>query len=219
MTQPHRVWSCCAFVLVATAVVYGQAPAIDTIEINQAIGVQKNGARKFAAGKDTVVRALLASPVTVDPGTTSATVTRDGTLVATLSPNSYRMPTSAVDFACPSRQACGNWAAGSYTFEVTVNGATSSTTGTTYQFVERRPLRFLAVPVKANYGGTVTQVAGDAWKRAGQYVRAVYPVAFDKFGWTVRAELDASASKFDLETDDGRRELWVELTQLMPYST
>jgi hypothetical protein len=69
-----------------------------TIEINQAIGVQKNNALKFVAGKDTVVRAIMSAPVTVDPAATSATVTRDGAPVATLQPNTYNNATGFVDF-------------------------------------------------------------------------------------------------------------------------
>lgn len=100
---------------------------IDTIEINQAIGVQKGDARKFVAGKDTVIRAILSSPITVDKDQTSATIGRGGQAVITLAPNTYEGTTSVVDFLCPSRDACGNWAAGSYTFEVKVNGVTKTT--------------------------------------------------------------------------------------------
>lgn len=75
-----------------------QAQAIQSVEINQALGVQKNGNLKFVAGKDTVVRAFMTSPVAVDAAQTSATITRDGTVVATLTPNSYGGATSVVDF-------------------------------------------------------------------------------------------------------------------------
>src|SRR2546426_121108 len=92
-----------------------QAP-VDRIEINQALGVQKNNALKFVAGKDAVVRAFLASPVTVDKTLTKADITKDGQLVATLDPNTYDGPTAIIDFQCPNRQACGNWGAGNYVF-------------------------------------------------------------------------------------------------------
>ncbi|MDP9360586.1 MAG: hypothetical protein M3P29_03950, partial [Acidobacteriota bacterium] len=136
------------------ALIPGLASAqINSIEINQAIGVQKNNARKFVAGKSTVVRALMASAGTVDKSMTNAKVSRGGTLIATLAPNDYSAPTAFVDFQCTNLDACGRWAAGSYTFDVTVNGVSKSTAGTTYDFVERKAVRILAVPVKANYGG------------------------------------------------------------------
>src|SRR6266511_1726103 len=135
--MPHARTPLLATLVVLCAVnVFAQAQ-IDTIEINQAIGIQKNNARKFVAGKDTVVRAFLAAPVEVDKDKTSATIVRDGQTVATLAPNSYDGPTAIVDFLCPSRGACGNWAAGKYTFDVSVNGVTKSTAGTTYEFVTR----------------------------------------------------------------------------------
>ncbi len=190
---------------------------IETIEINQAIGVQKNNARKFVAGKDTVVRAILAAPVTVNSEQTSATITRDGEVVTTLTPNSYDSPTNIVDFACSSRSACGNWAAGSYTFEVKVNGETKSTAGTSYTFVERGTIRILAVPVTANFGGTIVPVTDSRWKSSfADYVRGTYPVASDKLIWSIREEFDASDSSFDLETEDGRRNLWEALEKLIP---
>ena len=194
----------------------GRAAAIQSIEINQAIGVQKNGNLKFVAGKNTVIRALMAGTVVVDPTQTSATIRRDGQVVATLSPDVSTSAVSVVDFQCPTRAKCGDWAAGSYVFDVKVNGETKSTAGTTYRFVERAGLRVLALPVKANYGGTVVPVSGDSWKATWEFTRNVYPVAADKFTWTLREELDASDKSFDLETNDGRFALWEALVKLMP---
>ncbi|HEX7139266.1 MAG TPA: hypothetical protein VF219_15535 [Vicinamibacterales bacterium] len=75
--------------------------------------------------------------------------------MATIAPIATREAVSVVDFLCPTRATCGNWAAGSYEFDVTVNGTTKSTRGTKYEFVERGMMRILAVPVTANYGGTI----------------------------------------------------------------
>lgn len=192
------------------------AAEISRIEINQAIGIQKNNALKFVAGKNTVVRAFLASAEAIDPGRTSAKVIRDGQTVATLAPAGDGSSAAVVDFLCPNREACGDWAAGSYVFEVAVNGATSSTAGTTYDFVERAALRMLAVPVKANYGGVVVSVTDERWKKFADYVRKTYPLAPDKFVWEIRDDFDASDKSFDLETDDGRRNLWEALAKLIP---
>lgn len=190
------------------------AQDIQSIEINQAIGVQKNGNLKFVAGKDTVIRAFMAAPVAIDAAQTQATVVRNGTVVATLEPNATDGQTQVVDFLCPSRETCGYWAAGSYVFDVQVNGQTSSTAGTTYQFVERGKLRVLALPVKANYNGTVLSVADDSWKTLWEFTRSVYPVAFDGLEWTTRDELDAS--EHNIETDEGKKALWEALANLNP---
>jgi hypothetical protein len=208
--------ACLLAVLATASGTHTQSVAIESIEVTQGVGVQLGGARKFVAGKDTVVRALLASPITVDPATTSVAITRDGSPVVTLTPNNYDTPVSAVDFQCPSLLACGGWAAGSYVFAVTVNGSSRSTSGTTYAFVERAPLRILAVPVKARYNGTVKQVPDEKWKTMGSFTRATYPVGREQFKWITQAEVDASDAKFDLETDAGRLELWQALTNLMP---
>jgi hypothetical protein len=189
---------------------------IEAIQVNQAIGVQKNNARKFVAGKDTVVRAILSAPAEIDPAQTRATIKRDGETVVTLEPSQSSSAVRIVDFVCPSRTACGHWAAGSYTFEVTVNGQTTSTAGTTYDFVERGSIRILAVPVTANYGGTIVEVTDSRWKTFGDYVRGTYPVAADKLLWSVREDFDASDPSFDLETEDGRRNLWEALEKLIP---
>jgi len=45
----------------------GQTPTIDSMEIDQAIGKQLNNGTSFVAGKQTVVRAIRAAPVTILP--------------------------------------------------------------------------------------------------------------------------------------------------------
>jgi hypothetical protein len=204
----------CVLLLSSAAVDRASAQSIATIEINQAIGVQKNANLKFVAGKDTVVRAFMAEPVTVQSDQTSAAVSRDGLPIVTLSPNNYDRATGVVDFQCPSRAACGDWAAGSYQFDVTVNGASASTAGTTYRFVERGKLRILAVPVKTNYNGTILSVTGEDWKSLWKFTRDVYPVAYNGITWTTRGEVDTS--QHNIETDDGQREVWTALANLNP---
>jgi len=174
-----------------------------------------NGALDFVAGKDTVIRAFLASEATVDPATTKLVVERAGTVVTELQAVTYTKPVSIVEFLCPTRAACGNWQAGLYKFTATVNGVTLATTAT-IDFKERQPMRILVRPVKANYKGTIVSVTGDKWRRAVEYVRRVYPVAADKITWVIQDELDASAQKFDLETDPGRLALYNLLDGLMP---
>ena len=92
-----------------------QQVEIQKIEINQAVGVQKNNGLKFVAGKPTVIRAFLAAEVTVDAAVeqTQAVILRGGQQVATLAAKSYDRPVKIVEFLCSDMAACGNWAAGS----------------------------------------------------------------------------------------------------------
>ncbi|MBF0572797.1 MAG: hypothetical protein HQK69_03450, partial [Desulfamplus sp.] len=190
--------------------------SIQNIEINQALGIQKDNHLNFVAGKSTVIRALLNEKITVNEPETRAIIKRNGQEIARLSPKSYSEPTDSVDFLCPSLDTCGNWAAGSYLFDVTVNNINKTTDGTNYEFKERKSVRVLAMAVKANYNGTITQVEGEKWKTMWQYTQKVYPIADNKIEWQIREEFDASDSKYNLETDDGQRNLWESLTNLMP---
>jgi hypothetical protein len=200
----------------------GHAYALDItrIEINQALGVQKDNHLNFVAGKDTVIRAFLSEAVVVNAAQTWAKVNKDGAQVVQLEPKSSDGAANVVDFLCPTRDACGKWAAGTYAFEVSVNNvvkkepATGSTN--TYVFKERKEIRVLVMPVKANYSGTVRQVPNEKWKTMWDYLSKVYPVGSDKIRWTVREEFDASVDKFNVEKSDGRFELWNGLTNLMP---
>ncbi len=193
-----------------------QAPSITEVEVNQALGKQFNGALDFVAGKDTAIRAFLAAPATIDPANTKLVIQRDGNTVTELAPRPYTDAVNIVEFLCPTRAACGNWQAGSYTFSATVNGETRSTAPGTIIFKERQALRILVRPVKAHYKGTIQSVTGDRWRRAVEYVRHVYPVAADKITWVIQDEFDASDAKYDLETPAGERALWEALTNQMP---
>ena len=199
---------------------------IDKLEINQAIGVQKDNHLHFVAGKSTVVRAILAEPVTLskrkqllNQTETKAVVKRNGQVVATLAPKSTDQPTKIIDFLCTNMSACGNWAAGNYEFEVTVKGVTKSTAGTDYQFKERQTPRVLAVPVKARYKDTITTIPADnKWRTSWEFMRDVYPVEDKGILWTVGGEVDASDKMYDLESKDGQWELWNKLRGLLPTS-
>lgn len=205
-------------IIASTASLFGQAPTITEIEVNQAIGKQLGGALKFVAGKNTVVRAFLNAPVTIDPAQTKLAVDKDGKSAFVLEARAYTEPTAVVEFLCPSREACGNWDAGDYRFSASVNGASLSTGDTKYTFRVQQKLRILVRPVRARYGSTVTQVQGERWKKAWEYVRDTYPVAADGIVWDVKDEFDASAPEMDLETDAGRANLWQGLTNLVPQN-
>ncbi len=183
-----------------------------TLEVNQAIGVQYQNAAKFVAGKDTAILAYLEAPVVPNAQTQTIAVARDNQAVVTLTPMASATPVNPLVFVCPSREQCGNWAAGSYTFTASIDGNQQTATAT---FVTRRPLRVLAVPVTVNYGalgGVLTP--DDKWKTGGEFMRRTFPVAADGFRWTPREALDLSM--IDISTDNGQREVWQRLANLNP---
>jgi hypothetical protein len=198
------------------------SPSITGIEINQALGQQLNGARKFVAGKDTAIRVFLSLPVSTNRDAQRVVVKRDGNTITTLYPQPAGGSTSTLTFQCPSRPACGNWQHGNYTFEATVNGATGQTSAT---FEARKTLRILAVPVKVKDEAVVKQLPDEQWKTAGQFLRQVYPIASDGLTWEIGSELDATG--YDLTQDgpcvlgglvgSGPCQLWRDLKNRQPF--
>jgi hypothetical protein len=89
-----------------------------------------------------------------------------------------------------------------------------TTAGTTYQFVERARLRVLALTVKTNYNGERLSVTDQKWKGLWEFTRNVYPIAQDGIIWTTRDELDLS--QHNIETDEGKQEVWLGLANLNP---
>ncbi|HRW10803.1 MAG TPA: Ig-like domain-containing protein, partial [Caldilineaceae bacterium] len=188
--------------------------SIQRIEVNQAMGVQLNNELNFVANKPTVIRAFMNAAVTVNAQQTNVKVIRDGQTVTTLQPKNTDRPESVVDFLCPNLEACGNWAAGKYVFEVTVNGDTRSTQGTIYEFKERQGMRILAVPVKAKYGSDVKGVEDNRWRTGYTFFSKVYPIAPNSVQWIIGAELDTT--QYDINTDNGQRGVWELLANLQP---
>ena len=204
------------FVLGLPILGLAQSAAITEIEVNQALGKQHRGAMHFFAGKNTIVRAFLDAAITVDPEQTKLTVSRAGADPIELRAKVYDEPVNVVEFPCPTREACNNWAEGRYTFNATVNGVSRSSEETVYEFKARIKLRILVKPVKSNYAGTIKTIADNKWKTAWSYLQSVFPVAADGIVWDVQDEFDASDMRFDLETEPGRSALWEGLTSLVP---
>ena len=211
----------------APAEVWGQLD-IKKIEVNQAIGNQYKGHLNFVAGKSTVVRAFLSESVSFSKrlkllglDNTSATATNNTTGKSfELKPKSYDAATDVVDFYCPKVSDCYNWAAGDYEFSVTVKGVTKATTDT-YQFDERKSLKILAVPVKANYSNNILPYPSDNYKTLWQFTRDVYPVSDNGIKWKTRKELDASAKDYDQnlkknKKEPGQEALWDLLADFNP---
>ncbi len=203
----------CVALISVTLLVHGafaQSPSGEIkIQINQALGTQSD---KYVAGKDTVIRVLLANAVTPKAGTDQVVVKRGSDTIVTLDPVAADS-TKVVDFVCPNRAACGDWKAGDYTFAATVGGATATATA---KFQDRRPLKILAVAVKANYGPGDVRVPDERWKKQGEFMKQVYPIAPEDYKWVLGQNLDASDDKFNLKTDDGMKELWIALANLQP---
>ncbi|MCX5810029.1 MAG: hypothetical protein NTX36_11785 [Proteobacteria bacterium] len=198
--------------LAGNALVHAQAQ-ITSVEINQALGVQKDNSQNYVAGKNTVVRVFLSEAATIDPdkNKTYVNVLRDGSPITGLSPKKYTKPVNVVDFFCESMLACGNWAAGDYTFQAMVNGQGGNVNGT-YKFVYGSSIRILAVPVKANYGGTVKSIPNNKWKTMWKFLQRVYPIADGNVKWTIREDgLDASAPSYNLLTNEGQYKVWSRL--------
>ena len=211
-------WTLGLFLILGNGAVPAQAQ-ITAFEVNQALGTQKDNHKYYVAGKNTVVRAFLNETVMIDGSRSVVKVFRNGQPAFDIAPKTTIQPVSAVDFLCDTMQACGNWAAGTYTFQVYVNGL-GGDVGESYQFAAGTPLRILAVAVKANYGsGGIKSVAGDKWKEMGKFLQNVYPLAEGNLKWTIRpTELDASDPSFNLEKSDasGQSKLSDALRSLIP---
>jgi hypothetical protein len=221
MFTANKIWRI-SLVIALAAMVLASVPLrtraqaaveITEIEINQVLGKQLNDEQFYVAGKDTAIRVLLKEATAVDANgkTQTVEVVRDGTSVVTLQPSPSTEPSKALTFLCPSREACGDWQKGAYTFKATINGVSSTRENVT--LVERATLRILAVPVKTNFG-TETKVPDDRWKTGGEFMRQVYPVSFANFKWELGQELDVT--RLDVTTEDGRRGLWEALNGLQP---
>ncbi|MGB8646593.1 MAG: hypothetical protein WCF84_15240 [Anaerolineae bacterium] len=197
----------------------GQGPAIAGVMVVQTLGNQSD---RYVAGKDTAVVVVFKDPISVDPTKMQVTVTRDGTQVGTMNPlqdvmttplGSDPTPVYLMSFVCASRAACGDWVAGNYTFQASISGATAQTTAT---FKDRKGMRVLAVPVKANYGPGDVRTPTGTYKNLGDFARKVYPVSADKFDWVLGQDVDASGDQFNLTTDDGMFATWKMVAAMQP---
>lgn len=184
--------------------------------IKQAYVIQTLGDQsgKYVAGKDAVVLVLLNAATPVDAATQSVTISRDGAEVVKLQPDPTQPVNIVLTFSCPSRAACGDWKAGAYTFDVKIGSESVKLDG--INFVERKGLSFLLVPIKANYGpGDVRSTSG-TWKSLADFTRQVYPVSPDHFKVKLAQEVDASGDQFNLKTDEGRVGMFEMAYMLQP---
>lgn len=194
-------------------------PQITGIEVNQALGVQKDNHKYFVAGKNTVVRVFLSSSATIDSTNTYVNVLPSGRQAFKIYAKKTEGDMATVDFLCRNMTSCGNWAAGSYTFQPYING-TAGSVSDSYVFSTGTKIRLLAVAIKANYGsGNIKSISDAKWKTMGDFMQKVYPLAEGNLVWKVRETvLDASAASFNLAKSDwtGCNKLSDTLENLIP---
>ncbi|MHB0856542.1 MAG: hypothetical protein ACYC5M_03110 [Anaerolineae bacterium] len=172
---------------------------ITRIEINQALQDEQHTI-PLVAGKDTVVRVFLSTPVTVDPTRQSVVIRYDGQTYATLRPAERPgSVTGELSFFAAGLQQ------GEHTFAATVNGLSDERTVT---FQTTRKLRILAVPVKVTGRSAPTETV---ILEARRFLDKVYPIAARDLVWEIGAELDATG--FDLATSQGRARLNLALAR------
>ena len=194
----------------------GQSGNIKGIEAAQVMGKGQsitNGElyymRSLVAGKNTAILVELEKPVEVDPSgnTQYVVVIKDGKEIAKLKPLGSAAKTNLIQFVPKNISDVGSWAAGNYTITAVIGNDKSSVN---VKFEERMIMRVLAVPVKGNWGGEVESCKGE-WKTGGKFTQTVYPLKNGGLIWELAPELDLSASKYDLTTDDGMYEVWNAL--------
>jgi hypothetical protein len=198
-------------------------PGVKEIQVNQVLGRYKyvdeshhEPASHFASGKDTVIQVFYnrAIPVGQLDGVI-VEVSKDGANACTLSDSEKDINNNALIFRPKSQAECGNWQAGTYEFKVKLNDVEDSLTN--IQFQDRRKLKVLAVPVKANYGGVI-KTPGNQWKNGHEFMRQVYPVAYKGLTYDSGALYNATGDDYDLNGWPGRKKLWEALESMAgPY--
>ncbi len=192
---------------------------LTAIEINQGLGLgvdEETGERyymnAFVSQKETVIFAHLDQAEEIDTSgqTQYLKVYRDDELIATLAPNNGNITT-------PTRIAFTflgddlyELTAGKYTFEVTTALGSGSRCVT---LRDTGTLRVLAVPIRANYGGKITE-PDPIWKTAGDYSAACYPLSKGDYIYELGSMMDLSSSRYDLYTDEGMYYVWQALAAL-----
>ena len=118
-TPEFLAWKATVTYWVGTGIVCDGLPIITNIEINQALGVQKDNEQNFVANKPAVIRLQLDQKVPVDRHTQKLEVVRDGSSIQTLYPNYNSSQSKILEFYCPMvSTVCGNWPPGEYTLSL-----------------------------------------------------------------------------------------------------
>jgi len=190
-------------------------PNIKMIEINQFISYGFNSdtgnfyvIENFVAGKETAV--FIDLEKALDPGAEIVLIIeRDNEPVAEI--KSYDIvDDNTLLFHPEDISDIDSWEEGAYTFTFKMGGSTAVRTT---NFYKAMPMKVLAVPMKNNYGGELTQCS-DIWKEGVTLLTALYPVARDDVEYVLGQELDFTAPEYDLNTHSGRYKVWETIEAL-----
>ena len=184
---------------------------ITEFQVNQVLGHQKDGENNFVAGKATALRVFLSVPITPDPALQKIVVNHDGTFVTDLFPKEQQGKTDVLEFLCPTMFNCNFWQEGNYTFEIRINGVSQTES---YEFVEKKDIRILALPVITRLNGQVLDPPADTWKTAGEFLNIVYPVAFSNVSWDQGPTV--MALNFDMNNPESKLFLLLLLSSYQP---
>ena len=126
--------------------------------------------------------------------------------------NQIQNALSILDFLCPTMFQCGHWPAGNYSFEIHVNGL--SYVSPPYNFMERKVLKILAVPIITKFNGQVLEPPDDSWKTSDEFMYKVYPVGFTDIEWIQGPTL--TATDHDMNNIYDKNLLLLDLALLDP---
>ena len=203
----------------AEPVFHTDSPLIAMIEINQGLSYgfdTDNGSfflmENFVAGKETAIFVSF-NEALGSYDSAFLTIELDGNIIAQLAP--VDMPDGHSMLFHPRNMADVNhWPEGAYTFSVDIDGHRAVRVTNFYQSM---PMKILAVPILANYSGRIVSTRDD-WKLGGTMVSSVFPVARADFEYILGAQLDLSARRFDLDTEEGLYNVWEALSKLQTKS-
>lgn len=201
-------------------------PSAKAIQPNQALGrywyhddSSYQPATDFVAGRDTVIQVFLPDEVKADEvNDMELDIYRDGNKVTTLTSFEIDPRNNALIFIPNDKSVCGNWAAGKYKFVARFEGTEKILDGV--EFKERGDLRIMAVPILANYGGTVkTAPKEKAFADADDFIRQVFPLANENVKLEIGPHFSASDRWSDITTETGKKRVWIYLKKVLeePY--
>jgi len=190
-------------------------PNIRMIEVNQGISYGYDSdtgefylIESFVAGKETALFIDLKEPF--DPkAQVLLTIERDGEAVISIASPELIGETTLM-FQPRDLSEVGFWEQGVYTFTFKMD---DSEAVRMTNFHKAMPMRVLAVPIKGNYYGEIRKCEGD-WKLGATMIAAIFPVAREDVEYILGPEQDYSDPSYDLNTKDGRKNVWQSLCAL-----
>ena len=200
-----------------------RVPPIKEIQVNQVLGryeyisdEEYKPATDFVAGKDTAVQVFLNDDMNISNiNDIYLDIYRDGNKIVRLTDFKEDKENNSAIFIPKSGAVCGYWKAGKYKFVAGIKE--NNLTLDNVKFKDRKKMNILAVPIKANYGGKITEPDGN-WKKADSFLRRVYPLSNKNANWVIRDTLDSSNARYNLNSNEGMYKLWKRLNTLQPSS-